>query len=143
MKNTKLVGAMTFVLSLVFLGCNGKRSSELAPGDAQGTYFGYYKGGKETFVIQADGTFSQTFSNDAEGLLYTNNGKWEIASPGVIRFSPWISFRGSTSNRFESYSSGECVFRFKPSRLEIGEDDYVAVKVNGHAPTKAPVGPRK
>jgi hypothetical protein len=123
-----LAGEMMFLV-LVLLGCNGKRSSEVTPADAEGTYTGYYRGGKETFDLHANGTFSQTFSNDAGVLLYTNNGKWEITSPGVILFRPWIGFRGSISNGFESYSSGDCVFRFQPSRLDIGEDDYVAVKL--------------
>jgi len=58
------------------VGCDER--VELSSTTLPGTYKGSYDNGKtEIFVMNPNGTFLQTLSNNGE-ILYTNVGRWEI-----------------------------------------------------------------
>jgi len=75
---------LAILISVTLLsGCDNKPDVSLSAASVVGSYIGSYtEGATESFVILADGTFSQSLSVSNQPV-YTNSGRWQIDSQNV------------------------------------------------------------
>ncbi len=128
-------------LMLMFVGfaCSSN-TSDPSSSEIVGTYMGRYGGGVETFELNPDGSFTQTFQIRSK-TIYNASGKWKVTGR-VIRFAPFMSPDGLWSGKFDGNpdltQGAPGSWERNPIRIEFTEWPYHAAKVRGHGASIEP-----